>query len=51
VIVATMMAKGKRLRQFVSAAIWLVTLVLGAALGTYFKEVFAWIVAHIHFPR
>jgi|SRR5208283_3668720 len=40
--------KGKRLRQVVSVAIWLVTLVLGAALGTYFKEVSAWVVAHIH---
>lgn len=35
--------KGKRVRQVASAVIWLVTLVLGAALGTYFKEVFTWL--------
>jgi hypothetical protein len=34
--------KGRRLRQAVSFAIWLFTLVLGAWLGTYFKEVLAW---------
>jgi hypothetical protein len=34
--------KGRRLRQAASFAIWLVTLVLGAWLGTYFKEVVAW---------
>jgi hypothetical protein len=34
--------EGKRLRQSVSFAIWFVTLVLGAALGAYFKEVLAW---------
>lgn len=35
--------KGKRLRRVASAFLWLVTLVLGAALGTYFKEVFQWL--------
>lgn len=35
--------KGKELRQFVSAVFWLVTLVLGAALGTYFKEIVVWV--------
>ena len=34
--------KGRRLRQAVSFAIWLFTLVLGAWLGTYFKEVLPW---------
>ena len=34
--------KGIRLRQAVSFAIWLFTLVLGAWLGTYFKEVLPW---------
>jgi hypothetical protein len=43
--------KGKRLRQAVSVALWLVTLFLGAALGTYFKEVSAWVVAHTRFPH
>ncbi len=35
--------KGKRLRRVASAILWLVTLVLGAALGTYFKEVVQWL--------
>jgi len=35
--------KGRRLRQVVSLAIWLLTLVIGAWLGTYFKEVIAWV--------
>lgn len=34
---------GKRVRQVASFSFWLVTLVLGAALGTYFKEVLAWL--------
>lgn len=34
--------QGKRLRQFASAIIWLVTLVAGAALGSYFKDVISW---------
>lgn len=33
---------GRRLRQAISFAIWMFTLVLGAWLGTYFKEVLAW---------
>ncbi|MEM7245916.1 MAG: hypothetical protein AAF533_11265 [Acidobacteriota bacterium] len=36
---------GKRLRQAVSAVLWLITLVLGAALGTYFKDIVAWVQA------
>lgn len=35
--------KGKRLRRVASAILWLITLVLGAALGTYFKEVVRWL--------
>ncbi len=31
--------KGKRVRQAVSAILWLVTLVAGAALGAYFKDI------------
>jgi hypothetical protein len=34
--------KGRRLRQTASFAIWLITLVLGAWLGTYFKDVWGW---------
>jgi len=33
---------GKRLRQIASAIIWLVTLIIGAALGSYFKDIVAW---------
>lgn len=39
----TQSEKGKRLRRFASSFLWFVTLVLGAALGTYFKEVIAWL--------
>jgi len=35
-------AKGKRLRQVASLFIWVVTLVAGAALGAYFKEIVSW---------
>ena len=35
--------KGKVLRQVASVILWLVALVGGAALGTYFKEVLAWL--------
>lgn len=35
--------RGKGLRQFVSAVFWLLTLVLGAGLGTYFKEIVVWL--------
>lgn len=35
--------QGKTLRRFASAILWIITLVLGAALGTYFKEVLAWV--------
>lgn len=40
---ATQSEKGKTVRRFASGFLWLVTLVLGAALGTYFKEVLAWL--------
>jgi hypothetical protein len=33
--------KGKRLRQSASFIIWLVTLILGAALGVYFPKIVA----------
>lgn len=33
----------KRLRQIASSIIWLVTLIVGAALGAYFKDIVAWI--------
>ncbi len=33
---------GKRIRQLATGIIWLVTLIAGAALSTYFKEVLAW---------
>ncbi|MFX4228723.1 MAG: hypothetical protein ACFHHU_12865 [Porticoccaceae bacterium] len=35
--------KGKNIRRFVSFLIGLLTLIAGAALGAYFKEVIAWI--------
>ncbi|PXF63992.1 hypothetical protein [Kangiella spongicola] len=35
--------KGKRIRQVISFLLWLVTLILGAALGTYFKEIVTWL--------
>lgn len=35
--------KGKRPRRVASAILWIVTLVLGAALGTYFKDVVQWL--------
>jgi len=35
--------KGMLARKVASSTIWIVTLVLGAALGTYFKEVLAWL--------
>lgn len=35
--------KGKKARRIASFIIWLVTLVLGAALGTYFKEIWIWL--------
>ena len=34
--------KGKKLRRTVSFAIWAFTLVSGAALGAYFKEIMLW---------
>lgn len=33
--------KGKGVRRLASAVIWLLTLIIGAALGTYFKETVA----------
>lgn len=39
--------QGKRMRQVASLIVWLVTLVLGAALGAYFdpivKTILAWV--------
>jgi hypothetical protein len=35
--------KGKTTRRLASGFLWLLTLVLGAALGTYFEEVLAWL--------
>lgn len=34
--------QGKTARRLASGFLWLVTLILGAALGAYFKEVLAW---------
>jgi CHASE3 domain sensor protein len=38
-------AKGRRLRQVASLLIWIITLVAGAALGAYFKDIVDWIQA------
>lgn len=35
--------RGKRLRQLVAFVVWLITLVLGAALGTYFPQIVQWV--------
>ena len=35
--------KGRTVRRLVSAFLWLLTLVLGAALGTYFKDLVDWL--------
>jgi hypothetical protein len=37
--------QGKIVRQIISISFWFITLILGAALGTYFKEVIAWIIS------
>lgn len=34
--------RGKTTRQIASFMLWLLTLILGAALGAYFKEIIAW---------
>ena len=34
--------KGKRLRQVASLVIWIFTLILGAAMGAYFKDIVVW---------
>lgn len=34
---------GKRARQIFALSAWLFTLILGAALGTYFKDLVAWL--------
>jgi DNA repair ATPase RecN len=36
-------AKDRRLRQAASFLVWIVTLVIGAALGAYFKEIVSWV--------
>lgn len=35
--------EGKRVRQVASAVFWLITLVVGAGLGAYFKDIVAWV--------
>lgn len=35
--------KGKRVRQTISIVFWIVTLIAGAALGTYFKGIVVWL--------
>lgn len=35
--------EGKKLRRAVSAVLWLLTLIAGAALGTYFKDIVQWL--------
>lgn len=40
---ATQSEKGKLIRRFASGFLWVITLILGAALGTYFKEVLTWL--------
>jgi CHASE3 domain sensor protein len=35
--------KGRRTRQALSMILWLVTLILGAGLGAYFKDIVAWV--------
>lgn len=35
--------KGRRIRLVVSVFLWLVTLVLGAAFGAYFKDIVSWV--------
>lgn len=35
--------RGKRLRQVISLSSWLITLVLGAALGAYFPNIIQWL--------
>jgi hypothetical protein len=39
----TQSEQGRTLRRVASGLLWLVTLVLGAAFGSYFKEVLAWL--------
>lgn len=34
--------QGKRVRKTASAIIWLLTIIAGAALGTYFKDIISW---------
>jgi hypothetical protein len=39
--------KGKGMRRLASAVLWGLTLVLGAALGAYFKDILAWLLSLI----
>ena len=39
----TQAEQGKRLRQIASFVVWLITLILGAALGAYFKNILDWL--------
>lgn len=36
-------AKGRRLRRVASLLLWVITLVAGAALGAYFKDIVGWL--------
>ena len=35
-------ARGRRLRRAASMLLWLITLIIGAALGTYLKDIVGW---------
>jgi small-conductance mechanosensitive channel len=37
--------KGKGMRRLASAVLWSLTLILGAALGAYFKDILAWLLS------
>ena len=39
--------RGKRLRQIASFTVWLVTLIIGAALGAYFPQLVQWVRSHV----
>lgn len=35
--------RGRRLRQVVSLVVWLITLLVGAGVGAYFRDIVAWV--------
>ena len=41
-------AKGRTLRRISSFIIWLVTILLGAMLGAYFKDILTWMTGKLH---